>query len=72
MPEAKSALYRAKTFECKDKIMNSACYFKVLKSLDYTQKYKRINTRCPSIRQIKTYQPIGCLSSLEELKNLTQ
>lgn len=71
MQEASSAFFRAKTFECKDKIQNAACYFEVLKSLDYTQKYKRLNTRCPSIHKLKTYQPIGCLSSLDELNKLT-
>jgi hypothetical protein len=44
-----SAMQRAKTNECKRHIMSQACYFEVLKSLDYSFKYKQLKRKCPSL-----------------------
>lgn len=70
MMDSAHAFYRSRTPECKDQIENSACYFKVLKSLDYTHRYKRLNTQCKTIQNTRTYQPVGCLESLDGLKSL--
>jgi hypothetical protein len=60
MTDSVSAFHRARTIECKEKIENAACFFKVMNSLDYSQKYKRLNSECPTIKQVKTYKPVGC------------
>lgn len=55
-----SALDRAETPECKNKILNSACFFKTIKSLDHSQIRARLATKCPLITQKRSYLPVGC------------
>ena len=67
MRDSASAYHRAKTMKCKEKIENAACYFKVINSLDYSQKYKRISAECSTLNQIKTYKPVECFLNKQVL-----
>ncbi len=63
--KAKSAFERAKTNECKEKILNEACAFDVLESFNYLIKPKNLQRNCPltSRTLLKSY----CLT-IENLK----
>lgn len=60
--EALSANNRAKTDQCKQKILTSACFLKVINSFQSSLTASpRLETKCPLVSEIRTYEPIGCL-----------
>ncbi len=48
------ALQEAKTVECKTLIINQACFFEVIKSLDHSIEYKQLDRKCPYQNKQKT------------------